>query len=206
LAGRKGERGAGNGAAMRVAPLAFLLDPQRPEQRTTLRDTCRITHHNDEAYVGAVAVVVAVRAVTFGQWRPGDNLLEQVAVALPDTTVRDRLLAVGQLDPATPVTEVGRTFGCSGFVPESVPLAIYAAQRIGWLDFEQVLRETVEAGGDTDTNASITGQIAGAQAGISRIPGELVRQLPEPEEVLATARAFASLVALSARGKGGTGS
>src|SRR4051794_30405994 len=27
LAGRKGDRGAGNGAAMRVAPLAFCIDP-----------------------------------------------------------------------------------------------------------------------------------------------------------------------------------
>src|SRR5262249_56987659 len=46
LAGRKGERGAGNGAAMRVAPLAFCLDPEEPEQRTALRDVCRVTHHN----------------------------------------------------------------------------------------------------------------------------------------------------------------
>jgi ADP-ribosylglycohydrolase len=30
LSGRKGERGAGNGAAMRVAPLGFLLDPAPP--------------------------------------------------------------------------------------------------------------------------------------------------------------------------------
>jgi ADP-ribosylglycohydrolase len=30
LAGSRGEYSAGNGAAMRIAPLAFLLDPQRP--------------------------------------------------------------------------------------------------------------------------------------------------------------------------------
>jgi len=28
-----------------------------------LRDICRITHHNDEAYVGALAVVRAIRLV-----------------------------------------------------------------------------------------------------------------------------------------------
>src|SRR5262245_33045013 len=51
LSGAKGERSAGNGAAMRIAPLAFLLDLRSDEHRRTLRDVCRITHHHDEAYV-----------------------------------------------------------------------------------------------------------------------------------------------------------
>jgi ADP-ribosylglycohydrolase len=195
LAGRKGERGAGNGAAMRVAPLAFCLDPDDPEQRTTLRDVCRITHHNDEAYVGALAVVLAVQAVSSGKWGPGGSLASQVGGCLPHTMVRERLLAVGELDPATPIPEVARRFGCSGYVAESVPLAVYAAGRIGQGGFLQVLREAVEAGGDTDTIASITGQIAGAWVGLGGIPAELVRQVPEGEMVLQIARAFASTVA-----------
>ena len=45
LSGAKGERSAGNGAAMRVAPLAFLRDPDDEAPRRVLRDVCRITHH-----------------------------------------------------------------------------------------------------------------------------------------------------------------
>ena len=56
LSGAKGERSAGNGAAMRIAPLAFLLDLTNDDERRTLRDVCRITHHHDEAYVGGLAV------------------------------------------------------------------------------------------------------------------------------------------------------
>jgi len=195
LSGRKGERGAGNGAAMRIAPLAFLLDPECPEQRTILRDVSRITHHNDEAYVGALAVIVAVRAIVLGKWHADGNLPALVAEALPDTMVRERLLAVSQLNPATPVWEVGRTFGCSGYVAESVPLAIYAAQRIGREGFQKVLHLAVEAGGGTDTIASITGQITGAAIGFSGIPPDLVNRLPADEDVLLLARNFASLVA-----------
>src|SRR5438876_942526 len=33
LTGAKGERAAGNGAAMRIAPLAFVLDPSNSNQR-----------------------------------------------------------------------------------------------------------------------------------------------------------------------------
>ena len=46
-AGRKGEMAAGNGAAMRIAPLAFLCDPASPKDRTILRDVCRITHKGE---------------------------------------------------------------------------------------------------------------------------------------------------------------
>lgn len=199
LAGRKGERGAGNGAAMRVAPLAFCLDPDEPAQRTTLRDVCRITHHHDEAYAGAVAVVAAVRAVALGRWQPGDNLLALAAEVLPDTAVRDRLRAIGELDPATPVWQVGQRFGCSGYVAESVPLALFAAQRIGRSEFEQVVRDAIKAGGDTDTIGAITGQVAGAWAGLGRIPRELVQKLPDSDAILQTARAFPSVVGSGGR-------
>jgi ADP-ribosylglycohydrolase len=179
---------------MRVAPLGFCLDPGHPEQAITFRDVCRITHHNDEAWTGAAAVVLAVRAVAIGGWRPGDNLARTVADGLADTAVRDRLRAVGELDPATPIAEVACRFGASGFVAESVPLAIFSAQRIGREHFQEVVRAVVEAGGDTDTNASITGQIAGAAIGLGGIAAELVRRLPENEKILEAARHFAAVI------------
>src|SRR5262249_2754077 len=46
LSGAQGEMTAGNGGAMRIAPLAFL-----PADRVTIRDCVRITHHSDEAYI-----------------------------------------------------------------------------------------------------------------------------------------------------------
>src|SRR5919205_386958 len=50
VVGMKGDRAAGNGAAMRIAPLAFCLDPTDYRARRVLRDVCRITHHHEEAY------------------------------------------------------------------------------------------------------------------------------------------------------------
>jgi ADP-ribosyl-[dinitrogen reductase] hydrolase len=65
LAGARGEMSAGNGAAMRIAPLAFHLDPANAAHRQTIRDVCRITHHHEEAYVGALAIVAAIRSLAF---------------------------------------------------------------------------------------------------------------------------------------------
>lgn len=90
LAGCRGQYAAGNGAAMRIAPLAFLFDPHNPAERTVIRDVCRITHHNDEAYIGALAVVIAIRSILAGDWAPDKTLLATVAESIPDSAVRDR--------------------------------------------------------------------------------------------------------------------
>jgi ADP-ribosyl-[dinitrogen reductase] hydrolase len=68
LAGARGEYAAGNGAAMRIAPLAFLVNPSISRDRVLVRDVCRITHHSDEAYVGALAVLLAIQSVLSGVW------------------------------------------------------------------------------------------------------------------------------------------
>ncbi len=174
LAGRQGERAAGNGAAMRIAPLAFCVDPFGMEGRRLIRDVCRITHHNEEAYAGALAVVVAIR---------GGDLS-----GIPDSVVRDRLLQLGDLC----IVEAARLFGSSGFVAESVPLAILAAGQVARIGFEAMLEQVIAAGGDTDSNASIACQIAGARLGLSGLPKGLLARLPEREEILAVAERFAA--------------
>jgi len=158
LAGSRGEYSAGNGAAMRIAPLAFLMDPAKPADRTVIRDVCRITHHNDEAYIGALAVVIAIRLILADLWTPANSFLVAVAKAIPDSAVRDRITDLIPLKshPA----DVASRFGASGYVVDTVPLALYCAQFIGEKPLSVVLAQAIEAGGDTDTIASITGQIA----------------------------------------------
>lgn len=194
LVGRKGDRAAGNGAAMRIAPLAFCLVPSEPEARRTIRDVSRITHHHEEAYAGALAVVVAVRAAATAAWNGTENLLRVVASALPDTEVRDRLNAMAELAETTSLFEIAVRFGCSGYVCESVPLALRAAERVERLGFGPMLAELVRCGGDTDTIASIAGQVAGALLGEKHLPKEWLARLPEQELVKLTASRFAESV------------
>jgi ADP-ribosylglycohydrolase len=186
LSGARGERAAGNGAAMRIAPLAFRLDPLDPGQREIVRDVCRITHQNDEAYLGALAVLIAIR----GEWPPGPSFFPDLGEVLPDSRVRDRLALFGGLPPGTPVREAVRRFGSSGYVVETVPLALFLAGRMTAETFGDALAELVEAGGDTDTIGSIAGQVAGAHLGLARLPRDLVALAPV-REVIAAAEAFA---------------
>jgi len=174
--GREGEYGAGNGAAMRLAPVAFWGDYSRAE----LRDFCRITHRHDEAYVGALAVVLAIRAALDGQWTGAEPLLALLVAQLPDTRVRDRLLAIQALPGQPTIAEVAG-LGTSGYVVDSVAFALFCASQVPALGFTRMLEAIMAAGGDTDTNASLAGQVAGALLGAQAIPAELLRRLAQVE-------------------------
>src|SRR5688572_4880872 len=123
LSGRKGEMGAGNGAAMRAAPLAFCLNPHCEEDRHLIRDVSRITHHSDEAYAGALAIILAIQMMCESTMT--EPLVSTVARSLPDTLVRDRLYEFAKVDSKTPWLDLAKRFGCSGYVAESVPFAVY---------------------------------------------------------------------------------
>jgi len=194
LVGRRGERAAGNGAAMRIAPLAFCLDPKDPTARTVIRDICRITHHHDEAYVGALAVVMAIREGLNGNWQGESDLLPLVIDHLPDSSVRDRLSELTKVNESVSLKELASQLGASGYVVESVPLALYASQRLKKLGFAKLMEELILAGGDTDTIASIAGQITGAIIGQDGLPEEWKAKLPDREMILSIAQKFASIV------------
>ncbi|HKA01604.1 MAG TPA: ADP-ribosylglycohydrolase family protein [Candidatus Solibacter sp.] len=188
VAGARGEFAAGNGAAMRIAPLAFLLDPADPGQRVVICDVCRITHHNDEAYAGALAVMLAIRSALNDE----PNLLIAVADGLPDSRVRDRLVELSRLKE-TP-SDVAAKFGSSGYVVESVPLALYCAQAICVETLPNVLSAAIRAGGDTDTIASMAGQVAGTKVGRNAIPNELISAIEGSDELLEIVEGFAAFV------------
>jgi ADP-ribosylglycohydrolase len=192
LVGRKGDHAAGNGAAMRTAPLAFWLNPDIAVDRQIFRDVSRITHHHDEAYIGSLAIVVALRDAWHGKWQGGKGLVQSVAARLPDSKVRDRLRTLDNVESSQPFTDVAARFGNSGYVVDSVPLALFAAQQFHSSgDFKGWLRGIIEAGGDADTIASMAGQIAGCALGVKAIPRELIARLPDHANLESRIREFA---------------
>lgn len=119
--------------------------------------------------------------------------VQDLPEALPDSRVRDRLVEFGELPPGMPTGEVVQRFGSSGYVVETVPLALFLAGRMTPETFADELAQLVEAGGDTDTIGSIAGQVAGARLGLSRLPRDLVVLAPV-QEVIGPAEAFARSV------------
>lgn len=177
LAGAKGDRAAGNGAAMRIAPLSFFCNPALEDDRILIRDVCRITHHNEEAYVAALAGLVAIRYAAYDSDSDMRRLPGIVAAQLPDSVTRDRLNEIAGGEPPT-IPQIADRYGTTGYAGDTVPLAIVGAAQSGALDFEQILHDLIACGGDTDTIASIAGQIVGARHRFSKLPKHLVERVP----------------------------
>ncbi len=192
LSGSRGERAAGNGAAMRIAPLAFVLDPLDSSHRTTIRDVCRITHHSDEAYCGALAVLIAIRFAAFETSWPQPDVLQRIAKSLPDSQVRDRFLIFAELPANESIGEIAAEFGATGFVADTVPLAVLCAMKMDSTPIESVIADLNQTGGDTDTIGSIAGQIFGAYTGFSGLSPDLVAMLPESLLIVDAATRFAA--------------
>ena len=188
LVGATGERAAGNGAAMRIAPLAFFLDPDVDIHRQTFRDVCRITHRNDEAYIGALAVFRTVHfCIHGGQLNAG--VFTSLIESLPDSNVRDHLVACR--DQSLTVADYGKQFATTGYVADSVPLAILAAIRA--TDFMTSMEALVRMGGDTDSIASMFGQIFGAAHGVESLPLALLDEIDSSELVRKFAQSLSQI-------------
>lgn len=165
LVGRSGEYAAGNGAAMRIAPLAF----KQNVSRTTIKDICSITHKNDEAYAGALAIYYSVCFSLNGHWKGDTNLIRLILEKLPDTRVKDRLTELDGLTHQS-ILEIAKMYPSTGYVVDSVPIAVFASQKINESSFENIITELIRIGRDTDTTCSMAGQIIGSLKGTSVIP------------------------------------
>lgn len=191
--GMRGEMAAGNGAAMRIAPvgLADCLNLER------LREDCRavavITHDNPEAVAGAQAVAFAVARGVRGDLDPAELISETVDFIGP-CRVSERLqTAAAFLAKEMDTEEALARLGTSGYVVETVASAFFAFLRTPD-DFEETVCRAVEAGHDADTTAAVAGAISGAHLGLEAIPRRWREGVEAAAEILDLAARLHGLV------------
>jgi poly(ADP-ribose) glycohydrolase ARH3 len=162
--GRRGRRSDGNGAAMRVAPVAVLYAHDRTALLHAARESALVTHAHPLAVDAAVVQAAAV-AAALNDERPLEAALsvpscEELKDALAEAA---RLLDSG-LEPAALAGALGnRPTG-----HQSVPAAIYSA--VAHASVEGAITFAVRCGGDADTIGAMAGAIAAARHGASAIP------------------------------------
>lgn len=160
----------GNGAAMRVSPVALMAASDEEAFRLVLRVT-EPTHGHAEGIRGAAATVHAIRMAMAG--------------AAP-TDIRASVVATFRYDLSSTVDEIrpGYQFteACVDTVPQALTCALDAE------DFEDAIRNAVSIGGDTDTVCAIAGPVAEALWGIpahilaearSRMGGDMLEVLDQ---------------------------
>jgi ADP-ribosylglycohydrolase len=178
-----GVRSAGNGPAMRAAPIGAMF-ADRPAQRLAyVEASTRVTHADPRALVGARAIanLCAWSVRTDAAQRPPAEeflaLLRASGEHEPQwrTLVEGLRRAVAEDWPVqTYADSLGLQRGISGFIYHTVPVVCYAWYR-HFGDFRATLTAVLDCGGDTDTTGAIAGALAGAVTGDQGIPRAWIR-------------------------------
>lgn len=180
IAGDPAPDAAGNGAIMRLAPVALRHWPDPARARALAERQARTTHGAAEA-VAACALLsdILCAAIAHGP-----------AAAFPDAGWRGegwppRIQAIAQghwrgLDRGA--------LRSSGYVVHTLTAALWCATRAP--DFAQAVLLAANLGDDADTVAAVAGQIAGAMHGESGIPPQWRARLHDGARLRALGRAL----------------
>jgi ADP-ribosylglycohydrolase len=182
---------AGNGSAMRVAPLGVLLARDPEAMLAAGREQSLVTHRDPRCTAGAVAVAwAALLAARPGPFGPRAFLGEVAgrAAAEDESVARaiERVTGWLELEPPAAAGRLhaagldrragGAWRGISSDVTPSVAWSLYAFARSPD-DYWTCVCTAIEAGGDTDTMAAIAGALAGARLGPEALPPHLMARL-----------------------------
>ena len=175
---------AGNGAAMRVMPVALATfgNPGKAEAWALAQG--RITHHHPLSDSAGLALVQMVHILLGGQGKPETRKIAD-AVAEKHKGFR--------FEPYP-----GR---CTAYVADTMQtvLHFYFATEL----FADCLIQTVNQGGDADTTGALAGMLAGATYGMAAIPRGWLARL-DPQVASAIRRQVPALLAIS-RAAGNSG-
>jgi ADP-ribosylglycohydrolase len=160
------------GAAMRIAPLAFLLDPHEESDQTAIRSVCKITDEGDEAFAGALAVLLSIRLAQNAR----QNFIPQVIRLLPESRTRENLVEITR-NPDISLRRLLLQREQQNHAADSVPIALLAAQKSATAGIRTVWKELVSSARDGAILCSIAGQIAGAFLTENEFPTEWVERV-----------------------------
>lgn len=183
---------AGNGSAMRAAPIGLMFwdDPER--MLSAAHDQGRITHQDPRCSAGAVAVAGAVALALRGTI-DREGWVRQLGHWVDgfDPVLGDGIRHLADLTRASPrqALPVIRSFGCaadydngwlgiSPFVTQSVLWSLYSFLRQPE-DYRATIRCAIAVGGDVDTTAAMAGAISGAYLGLDALPMDLAASLTD---------------------------
>ncbi len=190
--GGGGDWPAGNGAVARSAPLGLLHAVGRFNPEVFTREILRagvITHCDTESLNGALAFAYAVRLVVSDEVPPTMLPAEVAAFIDEDTVARrirqaERLITMGGERDAD-LQHLGQ-IGTSAYVADAVAAALYCFATHPD-DYRAAVLTAVNAGGDTDTIAAMTGALVGAHIGARALPPDFVDGLEARMYILVAA-------------------
>ncbi|MBN2025456.1 MAG: ADP-ribosylglycohydrolase family protein [Actinobacteria bacterium] len=192
--GMQGELAAGNGGAMRIAPVGLIDCRDLDRLREDTRAAVAITHDNQEAIAGSQAVAYMVARAVRGDLDLDLIVSDTVTYIGPCKTAERLQLASRFLAKEMALEEALARLGTSGYVVETVASAMFCFLYSPH-DFEQTVSHAVEGGLDADTTGAVAGAISGAYNGLDSIPERWRENVEAADEILDLAGRIFTLAA-----------
>lgn len=156
------EHDAGNGAAMRVLPVALAtLQLAEDDVRAACRAQAHVTHNNPLSDAATETLALMVRDALLG----ADKL----------DLLHQRAHPLAQRHPEFTFRATRQRQNPSGYIVETMQAVFQALFDTD--SFEDCLIDVVNRGGDADTTGAIAGMLAGALYGPAGIPGRWLHGL-----------------------------
>jgi ADP-ribosylglycohydrolase len=186
---------AGNGSAMRAAPIGLFFFDDTELLIKAAHDQGRITHKDLRCSAGAVAISGAVALVLQEKPINPDSFLSSLAdwsgkIEPAFASELRKLSEWISMPPERAVTFISKAGidanypfedewqGITPFVISSVLWSLYSFLRTPE-DYWGTICTAIGVGGDVDTTAAMAGAISGAYLGIDAIPSQLSQRLTD---------------------------
>lgn len=179
---KTGVNSAGNGCAMRAAIIGVYFHESESKRREYGKAICQVTHTDARALAASLFVAELAAACTRNTRQTTcRQCFDEVIGSVENSPLKEKLLYASRLAEQNSSTEAAtKALGNTGFVMQSIPLALFCFLRFGEGELIDALNEVISAGGDTDTNAAILGAWLGAKKGEGALNKELVDEITGP--------------------------
>jgi len=182
FAGDPDPRAAGNGALMRLAPVAMFFATDAQAAWHQAGESMRTTHGALEAIECSRLFALQLRAALLG----GDKA--SILAARPLETLGPKVNALAE---GAYLGKPRERIKGSGYCVESLEAALWCFAHAD--SYEEAVLAAANLGDDADTTAAICGQLAGAFHGLQAIPADWLEVLAMREEIDAMARELLAL-------------
>ena len=170
------ERSNGNGALMRVLPLALWHQGSNEELIKDAYAQSHITHAHIRSKLCCAIYCLWARNILQGKeinqaWENAKQYMFNYCQGKPEELI--------ELETNIYVEHLEKSKG-TGYVVDCLNSAYYVLQADGYKD---IIKKAISLGHDTDTTACVAGGIAGLYYGFDGIPNDWIQQLREQEKV-----------------------
>lgn len=190
-AGPVGEHQNGNGALMRILPLALYMAHDTKSRRVQVTmEASRLTHGHCRSQLACAAYVEIAAALARGESLSDATAASQLTIReLINTRFPQERQAFSMFLDSTLSTFKAADISGSGYVMDTLVASVWCCLTTS--TYEHAALCAVNLGEDTDTTAAVTGGLAGLIYGRDAIPEKWVNQLARLVDIQQLCQRFA---------------